>query len=92
MELPTSHRIPLTWLIEHGGETIRYRALRELAPPGAATPEDLSAGLQALLTGAWGWLQVSQAALSERIAALWQGVQSGFESAWGAAQAQFTKS
>jgi hypothetical protein len=49
VELPTSHRIPLTWLIEHGGETIRYRALRELAPPGAATPEDLSAGLQALV-------------------------------------------
>jgi len=41
LELPDSHRIPLTWLLEHGGETIRYRTYLELAPPGFATPETI---------------------------------------------------
>jgi len=36
VELPTSHRVPLSWLLEHGGDTIRYRTLKEIAPPGAA--------------------------------------------------------
>jgi len=41
LELPESHRIPLTWLLEHGGESIRYRTYLELAPPGFATPETI---------------------------------------------------
>lgn len=32
MELPRSHRVPLSWLLEHGGETIRHRTLKEIAP------------------------------------------------------------
>jgi hypothetical protein len=39
LELVTQHRVPLSWLVQHGGETIRYRTLRELAPEGYATPE-----------------------------------------------------
>ncbi|MBW8773036.1 MAG: hypothetical protein JF590_07090 [Gemmatimonadetes bacterium] len=49
MELPTSHRVPLRWLLEHGGETIRYRTLREIAPPHASTPEELLAQATALI-------------------------------------------
>lgn len=35
LDLPTSHRIPLTWLLEHGGPAIRVRTLKELAPAGS---------------------------------------------------------
>lgn len=38
LDLPTSHRVPLTWLTEHGGPAIRTRTLLELAPPGSADP------------------------------------------------------
>jgi hypothetical protein len=48
VELPTSHCVPLSWLLEHGGETIRYRTLKEIAPPNAATDDDLAAQLLAL--------------------------------------------
>src|SRR5437868_7267661 len=48
VELPTSHRVPLRWLLEHGGESIRYRTLKEIAPPHVVTDEDLAAQLLAL--------------------------------------------
>ena len=48
MELPTSHCVPLRWLLEHGGETIRYRTLKELAPPHAAPDDEIAAQLLAL--------------------------------------------
>ena len=43
LELASQHRIPLSWLIQHGGETIRFRTLRELAPEGYAPPEAVAA-------------------------------------------------
>ena len=43
LELPTHHRIPLGWLLEHGDETVRDRTLRELAPPDFKSPEALDA-------------------------------------------------
>jgi hypothetical protein len=49
VDLPTTHRVPLTWLLQHGNEAIRYRTLSELAPPGHATPEQLTAAQQALV-------------------------------------------
>ncbi|MFI5234165.1 MAG: hypothetical protein ACHQXA_00510 [Gemmatimonadales bacterium] len=68
LELPNHHRIPLNWLLEHGGESIRYRTLRELAPAGSVAPEQLDPALLAITeskpalavtkkqkdTGAWG--------------------------------------
>jgi hypothetical protein len=48
VELPTSHRVPLRWLLEHGGESIRYRTLKEIAPPNVVSDEDLAAQLLAL--------------------------------------------
>ena len=38
LELPNQHRIPLTWLLENAGPSIRYRTLTELAPAGYASP------------------------------------------------------
>jgi hypothetical protein len=43
LELPTHHRIPLTWLLQNAGAPIRYRTLTELAPPGYASPETVEA-------------------------------------------------
>ena len=51
MELPTSHRVPLSWLLEHGGETIRVRTLREIAPPHTVPDADLAAEVLALTSG-----------------------------------------
>jgi hypothetical protein len=48
VDLPNSHRIPLSWLLQHGNETIRYRTLTELAPAGHATPEQVAAAHQAV--------------------------------------------
>ena len=42
LDLPTQHRIPLTWLLENAGASIRYRALTELAPAGLATPDAIA--------------------------------------------------
>ena len=68
MELPTSHQVPYSWLLEHGGDTIRYRTLREIAPPNAVPADTMATELVGLLaskgvtsvikrqkeTGVWG--------------------------------------
>lgn len=47
VDLSTPHRVPLSWLTQVGGESIRLRALRELAPPGQAGLDQLEAGVLA---------------------------------------------
>ena len=68
LELPTQHRIPLTWLLQNAGASIRFRTLTELAPAGYASPETVEAARLAVLesktaaavikkqkdTGVWG--------------------------------------
>jgi hypothetical protein len=49
LDLPSEHRIPLTWLLENAGASIRYRTLRELAPEGNATPELIEGTQHAIL-------------------------------------------
>lgn len=41
LELPNSHRIPIGWLLAHGGEVVRYRTFAELSPAGTVPPESL---------------------------------------------------
>jgi hypothetical protein len=48
LDLPSEHQIPLTWLLENAGASIRYRTYRELAPEGYASPEVLEAASQAI--------------------------------------------
>src|SRR5919108_2598684 len=48
LDLPSEHRIPLTWLLENAGPSIRYRTFRELAPEGYASPEVIEAAHQAI--------------------------------------------
>ncbi len=47
LDLPTSHRIPLTWLLQHGGPSVRYRTLSELAPAGSVDRATLTEALTA---------------------------------------------
>lgn len=43
MDLPSEHRVPLSWLLQFGGETVRFRSLTELAPQGSQRPEEIAA-------------------------------------------------
>lgn len=47
MDLSAPHRVPLSWLLEHGGDTIRLRTLRDLAPTGREGIEALEAAIAA---------------------------------------------
>jgi hypothetical protein len=49
VDLPPLYRVPLSWLLQHGNESIRYRTLRELAPEGHASPDELAAAQQSLV-------------------------------------------
>ena len=49
LELPTQHRIPLTWLLQNAGASLRYRTLTELAPPGYASPDTVEAARLAIV-------------------------------------------
>jgi hypothetical protein len=42
LDLSSPHRVPLTWLLQHGSESIRLRTLLEFKPPAAADLEALS--------------------------------------------------
>lgn len=48
MELPTHHRVPLGWLLEHGNETVRVRINRDLVDPTVIPPETLQAADEAV--------------------------------------------
>ena len=49
LELPTSHRLPLSWLLEAASPPLQYRAYAEVVPEGQQDPERLAALRQALL-------------------------------------------
>jgi len=67
LDLPTAHRIPLTWLIEHGNEAIRYRSITELAPTGYATAEEIAAAS----AGAAAAKQVSAILKKQKDSGIW---------------------
>ena len=43
LELPTTHRVPVSWLREHASPPIKWRTVNDILPPGAATEEDYAA-------------------------------------------------
>ena len=43
LDLPSEHRIPVTWLLQNAGPSIRYRTYRELVPEGYAPAEVIEA-------------------------------------------------
>lgn len=48
LELPNNHRIPLGWLLAHGGECTRYRVFSDLSPAGTVAEETLAAAQAAV--------------------------------------------
>lgn len=69
MELPSSHRLPLSWLLEAASPPIQYRALAEVAPEAARDPEQLAA----LRTAATEWKVAQAIARKQRDTGLWGG-------------------
>lgn len=67
LDLPTFHRVPVTWLRAHACSAIKWRTLNEILPPGAAAPEDYAA----LLTEAADAKPVQQIAKKQRKSGLW---------------------
>ena len=45
-DLPSSHRVPVSWLRAHAAPALKWRTLKEILPPGSAALEDY-ASLQA---------------------------------------------
>ena len=66
-ELPTSHRVPVSWLRAYACSAIKWRTLRDILPPGSATPEDY----EAARTEAVQSKQVQQIVKKQRKNGLW---------------------
>jgi hypothetical protein len=45
LDLPNTHRIPVGWLLAHGGEVVRYRTFAELALAGTIAQETIDSAL-----------------------------------------------
>lgn len=43
LDLPTSYRVPVSWLRAHASAPLKWRTLKDILPPGAAAPEDYAA-------------------------------------------------
>jgi hypothetical protein len=43
LELPTTHRVPVSWLKEHASASIKLRTVTDVLPTGAASEADLAA-------------------------------------------------
>ncbi len=48
LELPTTHRVPVSWLRDHACVAIKWRSVNEILPTPGATPEDRAALLEEL--------------------------------------------
>jgi len=67
--LPTSHRVPLTWLLENGGPSIRCRALQDLAPEGSVATETIVEAIKSVVMSP----QVSEVTTRQQTTGLWGG-------------------
>lgn len=69
MELPTSHRLPLSWLLQAASPPIQYRAYAEIVPDPARDPVQLDA----LRTAALAYKPALAIARKQRDTGLWGG-------------------
>lgn len=69
LELPTSHRLPLSWLNQAASPPIQYRALVEVAPESARDP----ARLEELRAAARGWKPAQAVARKQKDTGVWGG-------------------
>ncbi len=66
-DLPTSHRVPVSWLRANAAAPLKWRTLNDILPPGAAAPEDYAA-IQAEVLEC---KQVQQVLKKQRKSGLW---------------------
>lgn len=67
LDLPTSYRVPVSWLREHASPSIKWRTLKEILPPGSAAAEDYAAVQMAVIESK----QVQQVLKKQRKTGLW---------------------
>jgi hypothetical protein len=67
LELPTSHRVPVSWLRAHATAPLKWRTINDILPPGAAAPEHLAAIQQEVRE----CKQVQQIVKKQRKSGLW---------------------
>lgn len=67
LELPTTHRVPVTWLRDHASPPIKWRTVNDILPPGSASDADYVALREELLQAK----QVSQTFKKQRKNATW---------------------
>ena len=68
LTLPTSHRAPVSWLLEYGCPAIKYRTLTEIVP-GSADP----ARLEALKVDIDAYPPARQVAKKQKVTGVWGG-------------------
>ena len=69
LELPSSHRVPVSWLRDNACAPIRWRTVTEILPQGAATPADVEELRAELLQ----YKGVTQTIKKQRAQGVWGG-------------------
>jgi len=69
LELPSTHRVPVTWIRDHACAPIRWRTVTEVLPKGSATPADMAALQEEVL----GSKEVTQTIRKQRANGVWGG-------------------
>jgi hypothetical protein len=67
LDLPTSHRVPVSWLRAHASTPIKWRTVNDILPSGSASPADYEALKAELLQSK----QVAQILRKQRASGLW---------------------
>lgn len=67
LELPTSHRVPVSWLRAHAAAPLKWRTINDILPAGAAAPEDRAAIQREVVE----CKQVQQVIKKQRKSGLW---------------------
>jgi hypothetical protein len=69
LELPSAHRVPVTWIRDHACAPIRWRTVTEILPRGAATPADMAALQEEVVHSK----EVQQTIRKQKATGLWGG-------------------
>ena len=67
LELPTSHRVPISWLRKHASAPVRWRTVRDILPQGAASEVDQLALLEETLA----YKPIAQAFKKQKKTGIW---------------------
>lgn len=69
LELPTTHRVPVTWIRDNACASIRWRTVTEILPPGSATQSAIDALREELMS----YKRVVQVLKKQKDDGIWAG-------------------